>query len=187
MRDKIVIGTRVSALAMVQTNWAADQLRAAHRQLNIEIETIKSTGDAVTDKPLAGIGGEGLFTKELENAIIRGRADMAVHSLKDLPVELSPGLSLACVPPREAPNDVLIVREGSAVVGQLPRGATVGTGSVRRKAQLLAVRPDLHIMDIRGNVDTRLGKLAKGPYQAIILAGAGLSRPLIIPGDESPE
>ena len=176
MREKIIIGTRGSALAMVQTNWVADALRAAHSGLDIEIKIIKSTGDAVTDKPLASIGGEGLFTKELEAAMLEGRVDMAVHSLKDLPVDQPEGLVLACVPARQAPNDALIVREGKAAVEDLRRGAAVGTGSVRRRAQLLAARPDLQIMDIRGNVDTRLRKLSEGPYEAIVLARAGLNR-----------
>ncbi|NQT20357.1 MAG: hydroxymethylbilane synthase [Planctomycetes bacterium] len=176
MREKIIIGTRGSALAMVQTRWVADTLRAAHSDLDLEIEIIKSTGDAINEKPLASIGGEGLFTKELETAMLEGRVDMAVHSMKDLPVDLPEGLALACVPPREAPNDALIVTERQAAVQKLPRGTVVGTGSVRRKAQLLAVRPDLQIMDIRGNVDTRLRKLKEGPYQAIVLARAGLNR-----------
>ena len=176
MRKKITIGTRASALAMVQTRWVADSLRAANPDLEIDLKQITSKGDTITQVPLARIGGIGLFTKELEVAILDGKVDMAVHSLKDLPVELPPGLALACVPPRETINDALIVRDGPAAIEKLPREATVGTSSIRRQAQLLAVRPDLRIADIRGNVDTRLRKLGDGNYSAIILARAGLNR-----------
>jgi len=176
MRSKITIGTRASALAIAQTSWVANTLRAAHPDITIELKTYTSRGDTITGVPLAQIGGTGVFTKELEVAILDRRVDMAVHSLKDLTIELPEGLLVACVPPRENPSDALVVAKGTARVGDLPTGAIVGTSSARRAAQLLAVRPDLKTADIRGNVDTRLSKLAKGQYSAIVLSRAGLNR-----------
>lgn len=168
----IRIGTRHSALALWQANFVADGLRSAGHE--VELVKITTTGDT-TVTPLGQGGGVGLFTKEIQNALIDGRCDLAVHSLKDLPTQPIPGLSLAAVPAREDARDCL-VSESYRCLDDLPLGCVVGTGSPRRRAQLMHLRSDLDIRDIRGNVDTRLGKLQKGDYQAIVLACAGLSR-----------
>jgi hydroxymethylbilane synthase len=166
----LVIASRGSQLALWQARWVAAQLAARGHQCRIEI--VKTTGDKITDVPLAKVGTKGLFTKEIEEALIDGRADLAVHSLKDLPTELPEGLVLAAVPEREDPRD--------AVVGQrladLPPGAKVGTSSLRRAAQLRQLRPDVLVESVRGNLDTRLRKLDEGQYGAILLAAAGLKR-----------
>lgn len=168
----IRIGTRASQLARRQSDWTAQQLR----NLGVEVEIIEITtrGDVET-RPLASVGGEGLFTKAIQQALLDGQVDLAVHSLKDLPTEPTPGLQLAAIPEREAVHDLLIAREPIAFE-DLPQGAVVGTGSLRRKAQLLHVRPDLQVREIRGNLDTRLRKLTDGDYDAIILAAAGVRR-----------
>jgi len=168
----IRIGTRHSALALWQANFVADGLRAAGHE--VELVKITTTGDT-TVTPLGQGGGVGLFTKEIQNALLDGRCDVAVHSLKDLPTQPIQGLSLAAVPVREDARDCLVSQQFRSVE-ELPSGCVVGTGSPRRRAQLMHLRSDLDIRDIRGNVDTRLNKLKQGDYQAIVLACAGLSR-----------
>lgn len=171
------IGTRGSALARWQTDYVSDLLQAAWRGLNVEVEIIHTQGDRVLDTPLPLIGGKGVFTAELEAALRGGEIDFAVHSLKDLPTENPPGLVIGANPKRVTVNDALISR-GGHTLDTLPEGATVGTSSRRRAAQLRAYRPDLKTADIRGNIDTRIRKAldAEGIYDAIILASAGLER-----------
>jgi hydroxymethylbilane synthase len=166
----LVIASRGSQLALWQAHWVQAQLEAVGHESRIEI--IKTTGDKITDVPLAKVGTKGLFTKEIEEALLDGRADLAVHSLKDLPTELPAGLVLAAVPEREDPRDAIVGKR----LTDLPGGARVGTSSLRRSAQLRALRPDLVIESVRGNVDTRLRKLDEGQYDAILLAAAGLKR-----------
>ncbi|MFO0819338.1 MAG: hydroxymethylbilane synthase [Pirellulales bacterium] len=166
------LGTRGSPLARWQAEWVAAQLRG--RGFAVELILITTQGD-VKSGPLGSFGGVGVFTKEIQRALLEGQIDLAVHSLKDLPTERVPGLELAAVPPREAPGDVLVTRAGGALES-LAVGAKLGTGSMRRRAQLLHARPDLVVEDIRGNVETRLGKLDAGDYDAIVLAEAGLTR-----------
>lgn len=175
MPMKLIFATRPSALARWQTQWVIRALQAAHPALDCEERVITTQGDRVLDKPLPEIGGKGLFTLELENELLEGRVDCAVHSLKDLPVESPAGLILGCIPARAEVRDVLISCQGFSLA-DLPDGALVGTSSLRRAAQLLAVRPGLRTAPLRGNVDTRLRKALDGQYDAIILAGAGLSR-----------
>ena len=166
----LVIASRGSQLALWQARWVAGQLSAAGQECRIEI--IKTTGDKITDVPLAKVGTKGLFTKEIEEALLDGRAHLAVHSLKDLPTELPEGLVLAAIPEREDPRDAMVGR----TLANLPQGAKVGTSSLRRAAQLRQLRPDLQVESIRGNLDTRLRKLDEGQYDAILLAAAGLKR-----------
>jgi hydroxymethylbilane synthase len=166
----LVIGSRGSQLALWQAKWIAARL--AERGHETRIEIIKTTGDKVTDVPLAKVGTKGLFTKEIEEALLDGRIDLAIHSLKDLPTEVPAGLTLAAVPEREDPRDAVV----GARVRDLPAGAKVGTSSLRRAAQLRVTRADLVIESVRGNLDTRLRKLDEGQYQAIVLAAAGLTR-----------
>ena len=172
---RIVLGTRGSALARTQSEWVAARLRDAWPGLEVALETITTRGDKIRDVPLAQIGGKGLFTKELEVALLDGRIDLAVHSLKDLPTELPEGLMLGAVPVRENPRDALVSHDGSGLKA-LRRGARVGSSSLRRKLQLLAVRPDLEIVDLRGNVPTRLRRVQDGTLDATVLAAAGLRR-----------
>jgi hydroxymethylbilane synthase len=171
----IVIGTRGSALARWQANHVADRLRTLHPDLEVELRIIKTKGDKILDVPLAQVGGKGLFVKEIEEALKRGEIDLAVHSVKDVPTELVQGLGLTAIPEREDPRDAVVSRSG-ARLADLPRGARVGTSSLRRRCQLLALRPDLQVSDLRGNVDTRLDKLSAGAYDAVLLAAAGLRR-----------
>jgi hydroxymethylbilane synthase len=166
----LVIASRGSQLALWQAHWVQSQLAALGHETRIEI--IKTTGDRITDVPLAKVGTKGLFTKEIEEALLDGRADLAVHSLKDLPTELPAGLVLAAVPEREDPRDAIVGKR----LADLPAGARVGTSSLRRSAQLRKLRPDLLIESVRGNLDTRLRKLDEGQYDAIVLAAAGLKR-----------
>src|SRR5579864_2550182 len=166
----LVIASRGSQLALWQARWVERQLAAAGLESRIEI--IKTTGDKITDVPLAKVGSKGLFTKEIEEALLAERADLAVHSLKDLPTELPEGLILAGVPAREDPRDAIVGRR----LAELAHGAKVGTSSLRRAAQLRKLRPDLAIESVRGNLDTRLRKLDEGRYDAIVLAAAGLKR-----------
>src|SRR6516225_7645392 len=166
----LVIASRGSQLALWQARWVQQQLAQAGEPSRIEV--IQTTGDKITDVALARVGTKGLFTKEIEEALLDGRADLAVHSLKDLPTELPDGLILAAVPPREDPRDALVGKK----LADLQPGARVGTSSLRRSAQLRKVRPDLAIESIRGNLDTRLRKLDEGQYDAILLAAAGLKR-----------
>jgi len=165
-----VIGSRGSALALWQARWAAARLETAGHQARIEI--IRTTGDRITGVALSKVGSKGLFTKELEEALLARTIDLAVHSLKDLPTELAEGLVIGAVPEREDPRDVLVGRR----LNDLARGARVGTSSLRRAAQLRALRPDLVIESVRGNVDTRVRKLDEGRYDALVLAAAGLRR-----------
>jgi hydroxymethylbilane synthase len=174
-KRRLRIGTRGSALALWQAEWVKTQLLAAHVELAVELLVIKTTGDKILDVPLAKVGGKGLFVKEIEEALLDGRADLAVHSVKDMPAELPEGLHLAVMPPREDPRDALISRNGAGLQA-LPHGARVGTSSLRRAAQLLHLRPDLRIETLRGNVDTRLRKLGSEGFDAIVLAAAGLKR-----------
>lgn len=167
------IGSRGSQLALWQANHISALLRERGHQ--VEIEIIKTTGDKITDVALAKVGTKGMFTKEIEEALAEGRVDLAVHSLKDLPTELSAGFEIAAITKRENPRDVFCSVK-YAGIEKLPRGARVGTSSLRRQAQLKALRPDLEINPLRGNVDTRLRKLEAGEYDAVILAAAGLNR-----------
>jgi hydroxymethylbilane synthase len=167
------IGSRGSQLALWQAHHISDLLRRKGHQ--VELEIIKTTGDKILDVALAKVGTKGMFTKEIEEALAEGRVDLAVHSLKDLPTELSAGFEIAAITKRENPSDVLCSRLYKSI-DALPKGARVGTSSLRRQAQLKAIRPDLEIYPLRGNVDTRLRKLAQGEYDAIILAAAGLHR-----------
>jgi len=171
----LIFATRPSALARWQTNHVIQLLRAAWPGLACSEQVITTKGDRILDRPLTEIGGKGLFTSELENALLNGKVDAAVHSLKDLPVDDSPGIVVAAIPEREAVFDAL-VSASELNLSTLPQGARVGTCSVRRSAQLLARRPDLTILPLRGNVDTRVRKLMNGEYDAIILACAGLTR-----------
>jgi hydroxymethylbilane synthase len=166
----LVIASRGSQLALWQAHWVQKQLGAGGLESRIEI--IKTTGDKITGVPLAQVGAKGLFTKEIEEALLEQRADLAVHSLKDLPTDLPAGLILAGVPERESPFDAIVGR----CLDELPSGAKVGTSSLRRAAQLRKLRPDLVIESVRGNLDTRLRKLDEGRYDAIVLAAAGLKR-----------
>lgn len=175
MTQVVHIGTRGSALALAQARWVQGQLQRLDPQLTVELTIIKTAGDRFVDQPLSTLGGKGLFVKEIEDALLAGRIDCAVHSMKDVPNELAPGLVIAAIPPREDPRDVLIAPEG-ADLAALPRGARLGTSSLRRMALLRALRPDLVVENLRGNVDTRLRKLDAGEIDAIILAAAGLRR-----------
>ncbi len=180
MKSTFTIGSRGSKLALWQAEWVQARLRALRPEADVRVEIYKTSGDVILDVPLAVIGGKGVFTKELEEALLDGRIDIAVHSLKDLPTTLPAGLAISAITEREDPRDALVLRahaqvEGASIEG-LPRGAVVGTSSLRRQAQLKHLRPDLEIRDLRGNVDTRLRKLDEGQYDAVILASAGLRR-----------
>ena len=172
---KVVIGSRGSALALWQANWAKRKLASAYPDLSVEIEVIKTEGDRLSEIPVSQIGGKEVWTKEIELALLSGRIDLAVHSLKDLPTRLPEGLVLGAVSAREDVRDVL-VSKNNWVFRALPEGATVATGSLRRQAQLKHVRPDLNFVAIRGNVDTRVKKLETENLDGIILAAAGLKR-----------
>ncbi|MBI1319126.1 MAG: hydroxymethylbilane synthase [Candidatus Hydrogenedens sp.] len=175
MSRRVIIGTRGSDLALAQANWTAGALSEAVPGLEVVVQIIKSRGDQVLHVPLSQMGGKGVFTKELENALLDRTIDLAVHSLKDLPTELPRGLCVAAIPEREDPRDALVTREGGSLA-DLPQGAVIGTSSLRRKALLLSMRPDLQMRDIRGNVPTRLRKLREEGYDATLLAMAGLRR-----------
>jgi hydroxymethylbilane synthase len=174
-KKTVVIGTRTSKLALWQTNHVKQQLENHWPDLECRLEPFVTQGDKTLDKPLPQIGGKGLFTAELESALRDGRIDLAVHSLKDLPIEDAPGLTLGAIGSRADVRDVLIAQNGWTLA-TLPQGAVVGTSSLRRQAQLLAHRPDLEVRSIRGNVDTRIGKVLDGAYDAAVLAGAGVTR-----------
>ncbi len=174
-KRELVIGTRGSPLALAQSEWVAAAIRAARPGLAVRLERIRTTGDRLSEGPLGSAGGKGLFVKEIEDALLDGRIDLAVHSLKDVPAEVPPGLALGVFPRREDPRDVLVTRAGASL-DALPEGAGVGTSSLRRQAQLLDLRPDLKVVPLRGNVDTRLRKLDAGEVDAVILAAAGLRR-----------
>lgn len=175
MSQRIVIATRGSALALWQAEHVKARLEATTPGIEVTFNVIKTQGDKILDVPLAKVGGKGLFVKEIEQALIDQTADVAVHSMKDVPAELEPGLSLAAVSAREVPWDALCARE-KVTLETLPKGATVGTSSMRRQCQLLAARPDLKIAMLRGNVPTRIKKLDDGEFDAIVLAAAGLTR-----------
>jgi hydroxymethylbilane synthase len=169
------IATRESALALWQANFVKDQLEQAHPSLNVVLVPMTTKGDQILDTPLAKIGGKALFVKELEVAMLENRADIAVHSMKDVPVEFPEGLMLHTICEREDPRDAFVSNQFDDI-DSLPEGAIVGTSSLRRQCQIKALRPDLDIRDLRGNVNTRLRKLDEGQYDAIILAAAGLIR-----------
>ena len=174
---RLVIGTRGSSLALWQAEHVSTELQALHPDLSIVIRTIETRGDLVRDRALSQVGGKGLFVKEIEGALLAGEIDLAVHSLKDMPTEQPKGLVLGAILQRADPRDALVARAGGDVsLSTLPRGARLGTSSLRRKAQALASRSDLQVADLRGNVDTRLRKLSEGQYDAIVLAVAGLAR-----------
>ena len=169
------IATRKSALALWQAEYVKAELLRHHPQLTVELVPMSTQGDKILDTPLAKIGGKGLFVKELEQAMLDGRADIAVHSMKDVPVDFPPGLMLHTICPRENPQDAFVSNQFKTL-DELPQGAVVGTSSLRRQCQLKALRPDLTVRDLRGNVNTRLAKLDNGEFAAIILAAAGLIR-----------
>ncbi len=175
MTAKLVIATRGSALALWQANHVKARIAATAPDTAIELLVIKTSGDQIQDVPLAKVGGKGLFVKEIEQALVEGAADLAVHSMKDVPAELADGLAIACVSARETPWDALCAR-APVTVDTLPHGAKIGTSSMRRQCQLLARRPDLRIEMLRGNVPTRIKKLDDGLYDAVVLAAAGLTR-----------
>lgn len=172
---KIIVGSRRSKLALTQTNWVIDQLKSFGLPYEFEVKEIVTKGDRILDVTLSKVGGKGLFVKEIEQAMLDGEIDMAVHSMKDMPGVLPDGLTIGCVPKREDYRDVLISKDHKKL-SELPKGAVIGTSSLRRSAQLLIERPDIEIKWIRGNIDTRLEKLKTEDYDAIILAAAGLSR-----------
>ena len=169
------IGTRGSTLALAQTAWVKQRLEEEHPDARIETVLIKTSGDRFLEAPIQTIGGKGIFTKEIEDALLRREIDIAVHSMKDLPTELPAGLAIAAVPEREDPRDVLVTTN-MAHFRDLPAGARIGTGSLRRRAQILHYRPNLSLVSIRGNIDTRLKKLDSGEADALIMAAAGLKR-----------
>ena len=180
MNGLLRIGTRGSRLALVQSEWVRERLLTLHPGLRIEIEVIQTKGDKLLDAPLAKIGDKGLFTKELETAMLDGRTDLAVHSAKDMPTEIPHGLALVAFTQREDVSDVFVARVGDGAAprapADLPQGARVGTSSLRRRSQLLALRPDLGLVDIRGNVQTRLRKVQEQAMAGTVLAAAGLAR-----------
>jgi len=172
---RLTIATRASKLALWQANHVRDTLMAAQPGLEVDLLTVKTTGDKITDRPLAAIGGKALFVKEIEQALLDGRAHIAVHSMKDVPAELAPDTHMAAITKGADPFDALCTKD-SRGLDALDQGAVLGTSSLRRACQLLARRPDLEVKSLRGNVPTRLGKLDAGDYDAIVLAAAGLKR-----------
>lgn len=172
---KVRIATRKSALALAQSRWVGEQIRKHSPEVTIEELHVVTQGDRIQDRPLSAVGGKGLFVSEVEATLAEGRADIAVHSMKDVPSELMDGLGLVCIPKREDPRDVLVTPDG-VEIDALEAGSRVGTSSLRRTSQLKAHRPDLAFVSLRGNVDTRLRKLDEGGYAAIVLAAAGMSR-----------
>ena len=175
MRTSIRIATRKSPLALWQANHVKSRLEALYPELVVELVPMSTKGDKILDSPLAKVGGKGLFVKELEQAILAGEADIAVHSMKDVPVEFPDGLGLSIICERDDPRDAFVSSRFSSMA-ELPAGSRVGTSSLRRQCQLRASRPDLQILDLRGNVNSRLAKLDAGEYDAILLAAAGLKR-----------
>jgi hydroxymethylbilane synthase len=175
-KQRLRIGTRGSQLALWQANWVKSELERRHPGLVVELNVIKTTGDKILDVPLAMVGGKGLFVKEIEEAMLRGEADIAVHSMKDVPTFFPEGLALRCITEREDPRDILVLKPGFASFTDLPQGARIGTSSLRRKAQLLHLRPDFKMIDIRGNVETRIRKLTEEDLDAVVLAAAGMNR-----------
>ncbi len=178
-KSKVVIGTRGSKLALWQAEWVKAELQRMNPGLEIALNKIKTTGDKILDVPLAKVGGKGLFVKEIEEALLRNEADLAVHSMKDVPTEFPAELHLAVICEREDPRDAFIARSAATAaksIRELPPGATVGTSSLRRACQLLSIRPDLKIKQLRGNLETRFRKLDEGQFDAMILAAAGVKR-----------
>lgn len=173
---KIVVGTRGSNLALTQTNMVIDMIKEAHPNMEFEIKIILTKGDIVKDLPIDKIGGKEIFTKEIEKELLAGTIDMAVHSMKDMPAELPLGLKLSYTPKREDSRDVLILREGIKGIDDLPIGGKIGTGSKRRKFQILQHRPDLEVVGLRGNIQTRINKIITENLDGIILAAAGIKR-----------
>ena len=173
---KLVVGTRGSNLALVQTNWVVEQLKKNNPDIEFEIKIIKTKGDLIKDLPLDKIGDKGLFVKEIEKSLLDKEIDMAVHSMKDMPSYLPEGLKFAHSPKREDPRDALIFKEGYKSLDDLPQGARIGTGSKRRKYQLLKHRPDLEIVPIRGNIETRIKKIETEKLDGVVLAASGLRR-----------
>ncbi|MDH3348229.1 MAG: hydroxymethylbilane synthase [Desulfobulbaceae bacterium] len=175
MKKHIKLGTRASLLAVTQSTWVKNQIEKHHPETTVELVKITTKGDKILDVPLAKVGGKGLFVKEIEDALLEKRVDLAVHSMKDVPTEVPDALHVAIIPPRENPHDAFIsVKYGS--LDEMPKDSVIGTSSLRRKSQLAHLRPDIKIDDLRGNLDTRLRKLEEGQYDAIILATAGLNR-----------
>ncbi|PIE69111.1 MAG: hydroxymethylbilane synthase [Deltaproteobacteria bacterium] len=175
MKHTLRIGTRASLLAVTQSIWVKDQIEARYPDCTVELVKITTKGDKILDVPLAKVGGKGLFVKEIEDALLDGRVDLAVHSMKDVPTALPTGLEVAIITVRETPLDAFVSNIATSL-NDLPEGACIGTSSLRRRAQLARLRPDITITDLRGNLDTRLKKLDDGDVDAIILAGAGLNR-----------
>ena len=175
MKKKICIGTRGSKLALWQTNFIKSKIKCLFSDLNVDLKIIKTMGDKITDRPLAMVGGKGLFVKEIETALLNKEIDLAVHSMKDMPGELPEGLVIGAIPERENPFDVLISKDNS-LLADYKKGAKIGTSSLRRASQIKYIRPDAEIESIRGNIDTRIQKLKAGDYDAIVLAAAGLRR-----------
>ena len=175
MKKEIRVGTRGSQLALWQANWVKSSIEERYAGTTVELVKIKTTGDKILDVPLAQVGGKGLFVKEIEEALLDGRVDLAVHSMKDVPTEFPEGLHLAYITEREDPRDIVISRNGTPLF-DLPKGAKIGTASLRRQAQILKRRPDFEIVQLRGNLDTRIRKLTETDMDAIILAGAGIKR-----------
>ncbi len=177
MAKKVLrIGTRASQLALWQANWVKSELEKRYPDMEVTLTKIKTQGDKILDVPLAMVGGKGLFVKEIEEAMLRGEIDIAVHSMKDVPTIFPEGLALRCITEREDCRDIVILRPGVASWRDLPQGARIGTSALRRKAQLLHLRPDLEMIDIRGNVETRIRKLTDDNLDAVILAAAGMHR-----------
>jgi len=175
MAERIRIATRGSKLALWQAEHIAELLRSREPELEVELKVIKTSGDKIQDVPLAKVGGKGLFVKEIEEALLAGEADLAVHSMKDMPAEVVPGLTLGVIPARDDHTDCLLSTEYDGLE-TLPEGSVVGTSSLRRQAQVLGLRPDLRVEPLRGNLDTRLRKLEQGLFAAIIVASVGLKR-----------
>jgi hydroxymethylbilane synthase len=175
-KQQLRIGTRASQLALWQANWVKSELEQRYPDLEVSLVKIKTTGDKILDVPLARVGGKGLFTKEIEEAMLAGEIEVAVHSMKDVPTFFPAGLGLRCITRREDPRDIVILRPGVSNWQELPIGGRVGTSSLRRKAMLLHTRPDLQMLDIRGNVETRLRKVEDEDLDGTVLAAAGLAR-----------
>ncbi len=172
---KIRIGSRGSKLALWQTDFVINRIKEFYPELSFEKSIIKTKGDKLLEVALSKIGDKGLFTKEIEKEILAGRIDLAVHSMKDMPTMITEGLTIGAILPRENPRDVLLARDGKRLA-KLPAGASVGTSSLRRRAQLLSIRPDLNIVELRGNIDTRIGRLLNKELDAIVLAAVGVAR-----------
>ncbi len=170
------IGTRASALALWQANWVKSELEKKYPELEVTLTKIKTQGDKILDVPLAMVGGKGLFVKEIQEAMLRNEIDIAVHSMKDVPTFFPEGTGLRCITEREDPRDIAVLKAGLSSFMEIRQGGRIGTSSLRRKAQLLHMRPDLEMVDIRGNVQTRIGKLTEDNLDAVILAAAGMHR-----------